>query len=277
MTWPKARLQAPDWLLQMFPPARLFDEVLSLSGEVFRDVPGRKTQRVQLRGEPYFIKQHVGVGWLEIFKNMLSFKWPVLTAETEWHAIHRLNDLGIATTPAVAYGVRGYNPARKQSFLLTKDLGDIVSLETLCADWQRTPPHPAFKRKLIIAIAKLAGRLHDGGLNHRDFYICHICLDQARLAKGELSLYLIDLHRMGIRSVIRPIDRMKDMAALYFSAMDIGLTTRDCLRFLKHYRQQSIKQTLRQEYQFWLQVTGRAAKLYEKFQRKWSAASASKP
>jgi heptose I phosphotransferase len=275
--WSKARLQAPDWLLQMFPPARLFDEVLSLSGEVFRDVPGRKTQRVQLRGEPYFIKQHFGVGWPEIFKNLLSFKWPILTAETEWNAIHRLNDLGIATTPAVAYGVRGYNPARKQSFLLTKDLGDIVSLETLCADWQRNPPHPAFKRKLIIAVAKLAGRLHDGGLNHRDFYICHICLDQARLAEGELSLYLIDLHRMGIRTVIRPVDRMKDMAALYFSAMDIGLTTRDYLRFLKHYRQQSIKQTLRQEHQFWSQVTGRAAKLYEKFQRKWPAETVSEP
>ncbi|CAG0957395.1 heptose I phosphotransferase [Methylophilaceae bacterium] len=261
-------LDAPDWLIALYGEDRLFDSVMRQQGQVFRDVPGRKTIKINLDGRMYFIKQHFGVGWREIFKNLLSFKWPILSAETEWKAIHKLNEIGIPTTPAVACGVRGSNPASLQSFLITEDLGDIISLETLCANWKTNPPAPAFKRKLLIEVAELARKLHEGGMNHRDFYICHICLDNSKLAAGELYLYLIDLHRVGIRSTIRPVDRMKDMAALYFSAMDAGLTKRDYLRFLKHYRRQRLHETISEEQGFWRQVSERAAKLYLKFHGK---------
>src|SRR5690606_4986046 len=213
----------------------------------------------------YFVKQHFGVGWREIFKNLLSAKWPVLTAETEWQAIRKLGEVGIPTTPAVAYGMRGLNPATLQSFLMTEDLGDIVSLETLCADWRSNPPEPAFKRKLLIKVAELARKLHDGGMNHRDFYLCHICLDNARLTQGEIFLYLIDLHRVGIRPTIASSDRMKDMAALYFSAMEAGLSKRDYLRVLKHYRQLPLRKIFSDERDFWHKVSVRAARLYLKF------------
>lgn len=246
----------------------VFQGVMNLQGEVFRDVPGRKTVRVELQAKPYFVKQHFGVGWSEILKNLLSGKWPILTAETEWHAIQKLGEIGIPTTPAVAYGIQGANPATLQSFLVTEDLGDIVSLETLCADWKIRPPDARFKRKLIIRVAELARKLHDGGMNHRDFYICHICLDNKKLAAGELYLYLIDLHRVGIRKVIRPTDRMKDMAAMYFSAMDCGLTVRDYLRFLKYYRPNGLHKTLIEEQRFWHRVSARANKLYLKFHGK---------
>src|SRR3546814_16344173 len=63
-------------------------------------------------------------------------------------------------------------------------------------------PEIRFKRRLIEAIAELARTLHDNGLNHRDFYICHLCLDKTRLANDEIHLYLIDLHRVGIRQEI---------------------------------------------------------------------------
>lgn len=261
-------LESPQWLQDFFAGQDVFDGVMQLQGEVFRDVPGRKTIRVQIQDKSYFIKQHFGVGWLEIFKNLLSAKWPVLTAETEWRAIHKLGEIGIPTTPAVAYGVRGLNPAILQSFLITEDLGDIISLETLCADWKANPPGAAFKQKLLIKVAELARSLHDGGMNHRDFYICHICLDNHKLAHGEIHLYLIDLHRVGIRSMIRSSDRMKDMAALYFSAMEAGLTRRDYLRFLKHYRCQPLSSTLLDETEFWEQVASRANKLYLKFHGK---------
>lgn len=266
--WARQHMEAPHWLHQFFVDQDPFDSIMQLHGEVFRDVPGRKTIRVRIGGKFYFVKQHFGVGWREIFKNLLSAKWPVLTAETEWQAIRKLGEIGIPTTPAVAYGVRGLNPATLQSFLMTEDLGDIVSLETLCADWKNSPPDPAFKRKLLIKVAELARKLHDGGMNHRDFYICHICLDNAKLTQGEIYLYLIDLHRVGIRPQIRPIDRMKDMAALYFSAMEAGLGKRDYLRFLKHYRRQSLKNTLLDEAGFWRQVASRADKLYLKFHGK---------
>lgn len=246
----------------------VFDKVMALDGEEFRHVAGRRTLRFYQAGKSYFAKLHYGVGWKEIFKNLLTMRLPILGARTEWNAIRKLDQIGIATTPAVAYGCRGCNPATQQSFLITADLGNIISLETLCADWQQNPPDARFKRKLIVAVAKLAREFHDNGLNHRDFYLCHICLDGDKLQAGEIFLYLIDLHRVGIASFIKSSARMKDIAALYFSAMDAGLSRRDYLRFLRYYRHTSCKETLKKEHVFWRKVSERAKKLYKKFHGK---------
>jgi len=243
----------------------IFERVMALQGEIFRNVQGRRTLRFQLLGESYFAKLHEGVGWPEIFKNLLTLRMPILSAMTEVHAIQKLNQIDIPTTPLVAYGVRGCSPARLRSFVITEDLGDIISLETLCADWKTNPPDARFKRRLIVAVAKLAHRFHAYGLNHRDFYICHFCLDKKRLADDEIHLYLIDLHRVGIRPQIAYNDRMKDIAGLYFSAMNIGLTARDVLRFLRIYRQAHLADILKTDQEFLQQVTLRAEKLYVKF------------
>lgn len=237
-----------------------FEEAMQLQGKAFRDVPGRKTSQVTLLGKQYFIKQHFGVGWREIFKNILSFKKPILGAMTEVHAIQKIDSLGIATTSLVAYGQRGNNPANLQSFVMTEDLGDIISLEDLCADWKNNPPDAKFKRKLIVATAKLAKTIHENGVNHRDFYLCHLCLDAQDVNQRDLTkinLYLIDLHRVLIHNSPSIKANMKDIAALYFSSMDVGLTARDYLRFKMYYQRQSND--------FWRAVEARATKLYTKF------------
>lgn len=259
---------SPKFTEDFGPHINSFDQVMRIQGQVFRDVPGRKTLRFSQHQRSYFAKLHFGIGWAEVFKNLSSLKWPILGAETEWKAIEKLNQIGIATTPAVAYAKRGLNPAKQESFLITEDLGDITSLETLFEEWQVNPPQPRFKRHLLIKLAELARKLHGAGLNHRDFYICHICLDNNKLAHGEICLYLIDLHRVGIRKVIRPVDRMKDMAALYFSAMGDVLNQRDFLRVLKHYHQKPLRQIFHEEQRFWHQVSARANKLYLKFHGK---------
>ncbi len=263
-------LQMPQALAEALGGGDVFGRVMALQGEVFRDVPGRKTLRVQLNGKFYFVKQHFGVGWREIVKNLLSLRLPIVSAETEWRAIHRLQQLGIATTPAVAYGRRGANPASMQSFLITEDLGAIVSLEDFCRNWATSPPEPRLKRRLITAVARLARTLHDNGMNHRDFYICHICLDARKLQNDEIFLYLIDLHRVGIHGSLPVSARMKDMAALYFSALDCGLGQRDILRFLSYYS--GLRHALVHDAGFWRKVATRAAKLYQKFQRHMSRA-----
>lgn len=260
-------LQLSPELAQALGEGDIFARVMALEGEVFRDVPGRKTIRVNIADHPYFIKQHFGVGWGEIFKNLLALKVPVISANTEKQAIERLGEIGIATTPLAGFGSRGCSPASRQSFLITRDLGEILSLEILAEQWMQSPPEPRFKRRLLLEVAALAARLHDSGLNHRDFYICHICLDLPRLRYGEIHLYLIDLHRVGIRETIRPQDRMKDMAALYFSAMNAGLLPRDYLRFLRRYRGKPIRQVMREERDFWQQVQARAIKLYIKLHK----------
>lgn len=256
----------------------LFSAILNHQGKVFRSVRGRKTVQVNLNKNSYFIKQHFGVGWLEIFKNLVTFKKPIISARTEKLAIEKLTQIGIGTTPFVAFGERGCNPASKQSFLMTQDLGDIVSLEDLCADWKTNPPPAKFKRKLIIAVAKLAKKLHENGMSHRDFYICHLCIHQKNLDAAlndyaEIELYLIDLHRMIIRKTPSLKSSIKDIAALYFSSMDLGLSVSDYSRFMYYYGNHSSQN-------FWRKVEMRAVKLYtkfhsRKFQQKLAAEKAS--
>jgi heptose I phosphotransferase len=180
-----------------------------------------------------------------------------LGALTEVRAIQRLNEIGIATTPLVAYGQQGCNPASMQSFVLTEDLGDIVSLEELCATWQTNPPAPTVKADILIAIAQLAFKFHGAGLCHRDFYLCHFVIKKADLAEGHFNLHLIDLHRVLQHQSPSGKAVMKDIAGLMFSAMDIGFDKADWDLFKQYYLPQTVK--------FWAQVEARAHKLHQKF------------
>jgi len=249
-------LRLPGQLLRFF-GENAFDEIMQLKGRVFRDVPGRKTMRVALGGKHYFIKQHFGIGWAEIFKSLISLKKPVIGAMTEVHAIEKLTEIGIPTTPLVGYGYRGISPARMQSFVITEDLGDITSLEDLCSEWITKAPPVDLKLELIKAVAQLAAKLHGAGLVHRDFYLCHIVFKKESFKHDEVSLCLIDLHRMLLNQASHGNRVMKDIAALYFSAMDCGLKEEDLSLFKQYYLPQSEK--------FWLKVQARAKKLYAKF------------
>ena len=254
-----AELFIPESIRKLLPAGDSFANIMAMQGDSYRDVGVRKTIQVTLGNKDadvksYFIKQHFGVGWAEIFKNLLNLKLPVIGAMTEVQAIKKLNAIGIATTPLIAYGVKGCNPATQQSFVMTEDLGDIVSLEIFCADWKNNPPAPSFKRNLIIAVANLAKKLHENGLCHRDFYLCHLCLDNVLLKQNIIKLYLIDLHRMKPANVA---EKRKDIAALYFSSLDIGLSKRDLYRFKFYY--------LNQPKIFWQHIEQRALKLYAKF------------
>lgn len=239
-----------------------FTYMMSLEGDVFREVAHRKTLRFMQGGEAYFAKLHSGVGWKEIIKNLLQGRLPVLGATQEWRAIQRLTQLGIPTTPFIGYGRRGLNPAKQQSFIITKALTETISLEDFCRDWQNQPPPLSLKRALIANVATIARQLHTHGINHRDFYICHFLLDKTRGMQAPY-LYLIDLHRAQIRSRTPLRWIIKDIAGLYFSAMDLGLTRRDLYAFIKHYHP-SLRLSLLQHQHFWSRVEKRARALYRK-------------
>jgi serine/threonine protein kinase len=177
---------------------------------------------------------------------------------TEVHAIQKLDEIGIATTPLVAYGQQGCSPASIRSFVMTEDLGDIISLEELCVDW-RIITEP-FKQKLLLTLAQLASKLHNSGLCHRDFYLCHFVLKKQDLANENLNLQLIDLHRMLQGQQPNSSAVMKDIAGLFFSAKDCGFTETDWALFKQHY--------LKQSDDFWAQAEVRVNALYATFQLK---------
>lgn len=243
-----------------------FHALLKWQGEAFRQQKNRLTQRIDLAGISYFIKQHYGVGWWEIFKNLCQGKLPVLSAKNEWLALNALAHLDIPAPIPFGYGIEGLNPAGKHSFILLEALTRKISLEELCLDWPRNPPSPAFKRALIAQVAELARKIHDNGINHRDFYLCHFLLDLDNKDTRQPKLYLLDLHRAQIRKNVPLRWRIKDLAGLFFSSLEIGLTQRDLYYFMKKYSQTSLRNTIINQGPFWKKVQSRGNKLYQKHQ-----------
>jgi hypothetical protein len=234
-----------------------FDDFMSLRGLVVRAAANRKTMRLKLAGQSYFIKQHGSVGWKEILKNYLAAKKPIIGALTEVSAIEKVTALGIKTTPIAAYGVKGNFIASQKSFLLTEDLGDIVSLEDICKKWKEKSPTSEERKSMLIAVAKLAARFHGAGMCHRDFYLCHIALKRNKVVTSNTEFYLLDLHRVMDGQDPHGTSVKKDIAGLIFSCMDYGFTHEDWKTFKLYYLPQSDV--------FWNYAEQRAGKLYRKF------------
>jgi heptose I phosphotransferase len=243
-----------------------FRKVDELEGEIYRAVASRRTFRFEHLGQNYFAKIHKGVGWLEILKNLVLFRKPVLGAGEEWQAINKLEALGVETMTVAAYGMKGANPASMSSFIITEALENTVSLEDFCRNWPEYPPERNLRLALIERIASMSRTLHENGINHRDYYICHFLLVRNSIQDvcdySDLRLHLIDLHRSQIRSQTPFRWRVKDISGLLFSAMEIGLTSRDLARFMRIYSGKSLRATLQQDSRFWNSVLKRANKMY---------------
>ncbi len=246
-------------------PSHPFDQLMHLTGSVYRELENRKVQRVLIGSAYYFIKQHHGVGWKEIVKNIIQLRWPVLSAKNEWIALNYLKKLGILVPEPLAYGLYGRNPARMQSFLVTRELSNCITLEELGKQWSKKAPRFNEKQRLITEVAQIAHKLHQHGVNHRDFYLCHFLLQvTTQPDKSKPCLYLIDLHRAEIRKKTPQRWLIKDLAGLFFSSKKIGLTKRDLLRFIREYRKKSLRAILNQDAGFWHKVERRGNQLFQK-------------
>ncbi|AVR02104.1 lipopolysaccharide core heptose(I) kinase RfaP [Pluralibacter gergoviae] len=246
-----------------------FEEVKKLDGEVFRELETRRTLRFEAAGKSYFLKWHKGTTAKEIAKNLLSLRTPVLGADREWHAIHRLRDLGVDTMRGVGFGAKGLNPLTRTSFIITEDLTPTVSLEDYCADWATNPPDVRVKRMIIRRVAGMVRRMHAGGINHRDCYICHLLLHLPFSGREEdLKISVIDLHRAQIRAKVPRRWRDKDLIGLYFSSLNIGLTRRDIWRFMKVYFAMPLREVMRVEQHLLAATQAKAEKIKERTLRK---------
>lgn len=264
-------LSVPQEWKNLWKGADIFDVLLNMDGQVYRKVKGRTTLRFELNHETYFIKIHLGTTWKDIIKDILCFKRPLLGAENEWKAISRLKRLGIHTPELVGYGKRGRNLSKIKSFVITRELTGVESLEDVCHDWKISPPAYRFKRALITEVARVTRILHKNGICHRDLYLCHFLLDMHRDGDNpdpeNINLYLIDLHRVFFSKKLSVRWRLKDIAALYFSAMDIGLSRQDIFHFIEVYTGMPWQDAIRRQGLFWRCVEKRAGRLYRKFQR----------
>ena len=225
-----------------------FEAARLQQGRIAKQKDGRRTLRFEIAGRGFFLKYHDGVGWLEIARSLLQLRSPVLGAGQEYRAALHLKKAGVPSLEPVGYGVQGWHPATLCSFMVSEDIGPLPNLETFCRQWHTQPPSWRVRRLLIERVAVLVARMHAAGVNHRDLYLCHFLLvpDSVFTARSaaDIRVHIIDLHRAQIRARVPRRWLVKDLAALYFSARDIGLEKRDLLRFLRCYFDADLRDVL---------------------------------
>ena len=106
--------------------------------------------------------------------------------------------------------------------------------------------------------------MHRAGINHRDCYLCHFLLKKATLDAPEPELHIIDLHRAQLRDRVPYRYLVKDVAGLFFSALDVPLSRRDVWRFIARYSGRPVKRELAERGGFWRDVHRAAIRLYRK-------------
>ncbi|NKC00263.1 MAG: lipopolysaccharide core heptose(I) kinase RfaP [Pseudomonadales bacterium] len=244
------------------------ERAFALDGEVFREVARRKTMRVELDGRAYFVKLHDGVGWLEVIKNWVQFKRPILGAENEYEACRDLEKVGIRAPLAAAFATDDGSYASRRSFVLCDELKDHTSLEDVVEPWFEHMASPLTRLRMLVAVAKFAREFHTHGFIHRDFYICHLLAEGVALKNDEFDLAVLDLHRARRFDVVPERWLRRDLAALLFSTLDLGYTRRDWLRFIRVYTGRPLRAELRERGDFWQSVYLRAENLYQEGLRK---------
>lgn len=240
----------------------------ALQGEVFREAPGRRTMRVHIGEQAYFVKLHYGVGWGEIVKNWLQFKRPIIGAENEYLALTGLAEAGIPAPRPAAFAMSGGSPASRRSFVLSDPLEGYISLEDVVDSWLESPPDLSVRRATLRAVARFAGEFHRQGFIHRDFYVCHILAKDVTVPTQHMQLAVLDLHRARRFARIPQRWLKRDLAALLFSVLDLNLTRREWLRFVREYSGRSLHAELGENRALWQAVHKRAWRLYREGLRK---------
>lgn len=271
-----ARRRTPPWrsgtwvrqdLRPWFEPDP-FRTASTQEGEVFRAVANRRTLRFAARGNDFFLKWHGPVGWGEIWKNLLVGRLPVVSARNEYMACRHLAERGIAAPILAAAGSRGLNPARRESFVVLEALTGRTDLERVAANAAMLSADQL--RALVEGVARFARCLHEAGVAHRDFYLCHLLLDDERWARGVVDLAVLDLHRARVFRTLPARWRERDLAALLFSATGLELTPRLLFRFVHVYTGGSLD-AIRESGTFWSRVVQRAERLRRRETRRGNA------
>ncbi len=225
-----------------------FEEVEKISGDVKRALETRRTLRFVVNKKGYYLKLHHGTKMKEVMKSLIRLRAPVLGADREWNAIHRLAENGVDTMEGVAYGEKGGNPLSKTSFIITKDVGRSWDARVVLQDLKVSV---TVKRMIIKRLAQMIRKMHQCGVNHRDCYLAHFLVHRPFDLKAgkeqDLKISVIDLHRAQLRESVPIRWRDKDLVGLLFSARDVKLTQRDIYRFMKEYFQMPLREILKQE------------------------------
>jgi serine/threonine protein kinase len=162
----------------------------------------------------------------ELLKSLLRLSLPK-TAFDEFRNIADFQRAGILTMAPVAAGIKRCGLLRTKSFLVSKEIGQCRRLDHLFLKHPTIPVKE--KQEVIKKVALIVKHMHARGFNHKDLYLCHILLDSYG------NIFLVDLHRVDKRGKVPERWKVKDIAALNYSAIEISASRTERMRFLKTY------------------------------------------
>ena len=218
-----------------------FERVMAFpNGQRYKENRYRSVVRISgEEGPSLYLKRHKRRPPLrEFLAPFFRGSLPLSGGRKEWISAVRLHAVGIPTLEPVAWGERvRWLGLDQESFFISAEIGGAERLENFLPKRYRPPltgPEIEEKRALIRQVASLAAALHEAHMHHRDLYLGHIFIRED--APRDFHLFLIDLHRVEERRRLSWRWRIKDLAALNFTADGMPLTRMDRLRFYRRYR-----------------------------------------
>ena len=192
----------------------------------------RRRTRIELKdsaGDTHvlFLKRYGREGWKDRIRRRLTYGQWTTPGVVEYANVSAVREAGIATMTELACGE---DPQGRSFVLVTAVEG--ASLETRAEDFfLRQQDELDRLGQFTDALAELAREFHTAGFCHRDFYACHIFLDERG---GALDLSLIDLARVFAPRWRTFRWRVKDLAQLKYS-MPPRWVQEQWVRFLTAY------------------------------------------
>ncbi len=161
------------------------------------------------------------IGIRSVFKSFFP-NWICAQGRLEFENIRAFRESDLATAAPVAAGQQFIRFLWAESFVITEDFFPFISLEDLL---RQTPEFfegaDGIRRKriLIEKIGRLARKMHESGLNHRDFNATHILLRYDNQSDTP-KLALFDLNRVNRRKFLRFRWIIKRLAELSYTLPD---------------------------------------------------------
>jgi hypothetical protein len=167
----------------------------------------------------FFVKRFSKPHFKDMLFTLTNFGRLCSQAACEWKNANFLLQNNIGTYRPVCFGFRNAFGLERESFFMTEKLDSCCLKDFVAEHWSDCPQ--ARKEKIIVAIAKLARKIHDLNIAMPDLYIWHIFLSDRHNndGPGVEDLAIIDLHRMRI-NVRSTREKIKDLAALNYSMLD---------------------------------------------------------
>jgi heptose I phosphotransferase len=201
---------------------------------------GARVPQTDSRPLAVYLKRHYHLPWTSRLAALLSPGGKHSAGAAEWAHLKTARMLGIEVPDPVAAGERIGPRGQLSSFLMVTELEGSTAANELLPVLAGALDRKVFteqKRRVIDEIARIAARLHNARIFHKDLYLCHFFVNAERLqAKGIARVALIDLHRLAQHTLGSAWWRSKDLGQLLFSTTGVaGVTEHDRLRFFVRY------------------------------------------